>query len=217
MNKCLYEDQIDDYLLNRLPAAEKEKFEEHYFNCLPCFELTRQRDEMIRAVKTRGAEIFGEEPQTRESRAPAWYQNVLSFLTPRQWAVAAVSAAVVLITVFGVLPTLKRGTPQFYLSEGETVRGSSIQAISPLTDVTSVPASFEWKSLGGDVEYQFYLSNGELLWKGSTRENSIALPDEVKNRMVAGEKYFWQVKAFSSKGALIAVSSRIQFKISKAE
>ncbi len=217
MKKCLYENQIDDYLLNRLPAAEKEKFEEHYFNCLACFELTRERDEMIRAIKSKRAEFFAQEPAMEKDRAPAWYQNVLSFLTPQRWAVAAVSAAVVLIAVFGVLPSLKHGTPQFYLSEGETVRGSSIQLISPLSDVGTVPAAFEWKSLGDDIEYQFYLSNLQLLWKSSTRESRIVLPTEVKNRMVAGERYSWQVKAFNPKGALIAVSSKVPFKISRVE
>jgi len=217
MKKCMYENQIDDYLLNKLPAAEKEKFEEHYFNCLACFELTRERDEMIRAIKSQGAEFFAKEPALEKDRAPALYQNVLSFLTPRRWAVAAVSAAIVLITVFGVLPSLKHGTPQFYLNEGETVRGGSIQLISPLSDVSSVPAAFEWKSLGDDVEYQFYLSNQHLLWKGSTRESRVVLPNEVKNRMVAGERYSWQVKAFNPKGALIAVSSKVPFKISRVE
>jgi len=35
--------------------------------------------------------------------------------------------------------------------------------------------------------------------------------------MVAGQKYSWQVKAFSPKGTLIAVSSRVQFQVSPAQ
>jgi hypothetical protein len=31
--------------------------------------------------------------------------------------------------------------------------------------------------------------------------------------MIPGEKYSWQVKAFAPDGTLIAVSSRVQFKI----
>ncbi len=217
MKKCLSEDRIDEYLFNRLPPLEKEEFEEHYFNCTACFELTRERDEMIRAIKARGAEIFAEEPTTLREPEPAWYRSVLSFLSARQWAVAAVSAAVVLIALFGVLPALKHGTPQFYLTEQDTVRGGSIQLISPLSDVGSMPSFFEWKSLEGDHEYEFYLSNQGLIWKGSTRENHIGLPDDVKSRLAAGENYSWQVKAFNSRGALVALSSRVSFRISKTQ
>ncbi len=213
MSKCPHKDRIDDYLFNRLPAAEREEFEEHYFNCAACFESMRERDEMISVIKARGAEIFAEEPAAARDRAPAWYQHVLSLLTARQWAVAAVSAAVLLIALFGVLPSLKHGTPQFYLTEGNTVRGGSIQLISPLSDVGSVPSFFEWKSLGGDLEYEFYLSSRDLIWKGSTKESRISLPDEVKRLLVAGENYSWQVKAFSSRGALVAVSEKVRFSI----
>jgi hypothetical protein len=34
--------------------------------------------------------------------------------------------------------------------------------------------------------------------------------------MVAGQRYSWQVKAFSKQGTLIAVSSRIRFTVNPA-
>ncbi|MGB7297319.1 MAG: hypothetical protein WBC70_17210, partial [Candidatus Aminicenantales bacterium] len=105
-------------------------------------------------------------------------------------------------------------SPQFVLSDNEIVRGKSLTLISPVIDVKSVPSFFEWRQLGEDVEYKIFVYNSDLLWSASTKDTRIAVPEEVKQQMVAGQKYSWQVKAFSAKGALIAVSSMVQFQVS---
>jgi len=217
MKKCKFEDQIDNYLLNRLEGGDRDKFEEHYFNCTSCFEKMEERNELIATIKTRGALIFKEEPMPeRKSFVPA-FEKVYSFFTPRQWATAAISAALILVAVFGVLPQFKRSTPLFYLSENEAVRGESLSLISPIIDVRTAPSSFEWRQLGQDVEYKIYVYNDKLLWTASTRQTKIDVPEDVKLLMVAGEKYSWQVKAFSAKGTLIAISSKVQFQIRATE
>ena len=44
MKKCKFDDSIDDYLLSKLSEEDREKFEEHYFNCQQCFEKMLARD-----------------------------------------------------------------------------------------------------------------------------------------------------------------------------
>jgi hypothetical protein len=118
------------------------------------------------------------------------------------------------VVVFGVLPQFRESAPQFYLSENEVFRGASLSLISPVIDVKTVPSFFEWRQLGGqDVEYKIYVYNEELLWTATTRETRIEVPDNIKQLMVAGQTYSWQVKAFSAKGTLIAVSSKVQFQV----
>lgn len=217
MKRCPYESQIDNYLLNRLEGEERESFEEHYFNCPRCFQGLEEQDELISTIRSRGAWIFKEQAvPDRKISVPA-FEKAFSFFTPRQWATAAVAAAVLLITIFGVLPQFKQTSPQFFLNENEVVRGASLSLISPIIDVKSVPAYFEWSKLGQDVEYKIYVYNTELLWMAATSDNKLSVPEDIKQRMVAGEKYSWQVKAFSSKGTLIAVSSKVQFQIKPDE
>jgi hypothetical protein len=217
MKKCQYADQIDDYLLNRLEGAAKDQFEEHYFNCPSCFRMMEERDALVSTIKDRGAWIFKEESAAeRTDWVPAWKRALASF-TPRQWATVGMAAAVALFAVFGILPRFQSQTPQFVLSDNEIVRGESLTLISPVIDVLSVPSYFEWRKLGEDVEYKIYVYNGSLLWTASTRDIRIPVPDEVKQQMVAGQKYSWQVKAFSPKGTLIAVSSRVQFQVSPGQ
>ncbi len=216
MIKCNYEKLIDDYLLNKLSEPKREKFEEHYFNCSHCFEKMAERDEIISVIKHKGYEIFQDEYLAEETKRVPWYDSVVSFLTPKQWALAAATAALFLVVILGVIPKLKTSSPQFFIND-DVVRGQSITLISPLIDIKTIPSQFKWKSLGKDVEYKIYIYNEQLLWSESTTENTIILPDEVKRLMISGEKYSWQVKAFSPEGVLIAVSSRVQFKIISAK
>lgn len=212
MSKCKHEKLIDDYLMNKLSEPEREKFEEHYFNCSLCFEKMLERDQLISVIKTKGYEIFQDEYMAEETRSVPWYDAVISFLTPKQWALAAATAALFVVVILGVIPSLKTTSPHFFINE-DVVRGESITLISPLIDIKTVPAQFRWKSLGEDVEYKIYIYNDKLLWSGTSQESTVTLPEEVKKMMTTGEQYSWQVKAFSTEGVLIAVSSRVWFKI----
>ncbi|MGQ9673229.1 MAG: zf-HC2 domain-containing protein [Candidatus Aminicenantales bacterium] len=217
MKKCPFEEQIDHYLLNRLEGEEKDIFEEHYFNCPVCFQKMQEKDEIIAAIKSRGAWIFKEEPSAQKKELVPSFERVFSLFTPRQWATVAIVASLVLITVFGVLPQLRKSMPQFVLNDHEVVRGKTLSLISPVIDVSTVPAYFEWTKLGENIEYRISIYNEKLLWTTTTPENRIALPEEVQKLMTAGQKYSWQVRAFSDKGTLIAVSSRVHFQIKPTE
>lgn len=212
MKTCHFEDRIDGYLLGKLDAKSAGEFEEHYFNCSSCFEKLVERDEVIGILKRDRSVFAAEERPAIEAKRAAWYDRAFAFLTPRQWAFAGAAAAL-LVAVLTVTPLFRNAPPEFVLSGEDTVRGESLTLISPVIDIGAVPAYFEWKSLGSDVEYLVSIYNGKLLWKTTTRNNRISLPSEVKAMMTAGTKYSWQVKAFSPQGTLIAVSSRVQFTI----
>lgn len=217
MSKCKFEDQIDDYLLNRLSENKRDLFEEHYFNCPSCFNKIAERDEIISVIKNKGDVIFKEEYAQEEIKEVTFLEKITSFLTPKQWAITAISAALLLVIVFGVIPNIKSGTPQFFINE-DRVRGESITLISPVIDIQDVPSKFEWKKLGKNVEYKIYLfDNGNQLWNTATKENFIVLPEKVKELLKSGKKYSWQVKAFSPEGTLTSVSSKVQFKINKVK
>jgi hypothetical protein len=221
MKKCKFDDLIDSYLLNKLEREERENFEEHYFNCQRCFEKMVGREELMNVVKNKGQMIFADEERQEEKKEVLFIEKILSFLTPRQWAYAAVSVALVLIVLLNVVPLLKK-TPQppFFLDldKEERIRGESISLISPVIDIKTVPSQFMWAPLGNDVEYKISIYfNHQPFWTNTTKENTISLPEDVKNRMEASRKYSWQVKAFSPQGILLAVSPKVQFKITSCK
>ncbi len=217
MKMCKCEYLIDDYLFDRLDDEKNKKFEEHYFNCPYCFEKMVERDELISLIKQKGDGIFQDEYVVDEGKRATWFEKIASFFTPKQWALIPVYTALLLIVVFIFIPYFKPAPPQFFISE-EKVRGESITLISPVIDIKMVPSKFEWKDSDQDVEYKIYIyDNGDKLWITTTKDNFIVLPEKVRKRMTLGEKYSWEVKAFSPEGTLIAISSKVHFKITKGE
>jgi hypothetical protein len=214
MKRCKYSGWVDGYLMGKLGENEAREFEEHYFNCPSCFRELGERDEIVGVLKRNPSVFAAEEKAAGETRKTAWAQKVLDFLSPRQWATVG-AAAVLLVAVVALFPLLHRSSPRFALTGGDTVRGAKLTLISPVIDVKSVPAEFEWMKLGQDAEYQISIFNGDLLWKTSTKENRVTLPADIRSRMTPGSSYSWQVKAFSKEGTLIAVSSRVRFSIAE--
>jgi hypothetical protein len=207
MTECKFADLIDEYLLNKLSEEKRSQFEEHYFNCHSCFQKMAEKDEMITAIKWRGPQIFADLMETEQpAKAPVW-DRVFGFMTPKHWALAAASAALVLVVAFSVIPSLKTQSPQFYLDDHQT-RGRSITLISD-----AIPSRFQWQAVTDAWEYQIQINNHDPLWEETTSDNFIILPDEVKVKMLPGVAYSYQVKAFSKEGTLIAESSKIQFTI----
>lgn len=214
MRKCKFEDMIDGYLLNKLSERDKELFEEHYFNCPACFEELQARSLIINTIKNHPEVLASEEVRAKVPLAARLKRELAAFFNVRQLAMTGVISLIFLAVIIAVVPKRQALLPDFTLTDTETVRGSSITLISPVIDMNQVPSFFEWKKLGENVEYQISISNHELLWKTTTKENRVVLPDEVKAKMVPGERYSWQVKAFGPDGSLIAVSSRVQFLVS---
>jgi hypothetical protein len=211
MKKCKFENLIDDYLLHRIDERQKEAFEEHYFNCSHCFSRMEEKNEMIAAIKAKGDEIF-QDVYAPEKIRRTWLEPVLAFLTPRQWALAAVSAVLILVVAVGIIPNLKTGAPEFFVND-DLVRSSSITLISPVIEnLDRVPSEFRWQDLGENTEYKLFIYHQEeLLWSTATKENFVILSENIKSQLTSDKQYSWQVKAFSPEGALIAVSSRVQF------
>jgi len=213
MKECKFEDLIDNYLLNRLDEGKKKKFEEHYFNCPYCFEKMVERDELISVIKYKGDTIFHDEYVAEETKGVTWSEKIVSLLTPKQWAAAAVSAFILLIIfclILYVIPNRGPTPPPFPIPEDSTERGAQIK-------IKVVPSKIEWSKLGEDVEYKIYIyHNRDKLWSTTTEENFVVLPEDVKKRMTLGEIYSCEVKAFSAQGPLKA-SGRTQFKIRRSE
>ncbi|HDZ26015.1 hypothetical protein LCGC14_0531910 [marine sediment metagenome] len=213
MRKCKFEDLIDNYLLNRLDEDKKKIFEEHYFSCPYCFEKMVERDELISIIKYKGDMIFQDGYVVEEAKGMTWVEKIVSFLTPKQWVAAAVSACLFLIIgclFLYVIPNRGPTLPLFSITDDSTERGTQIK-------IKVIPSKIEWSILGEDVEYKIYIyNNGDKLWSATTKENFIILPDEVKRRMILGEIYSCEVKAFSPYGPLKA-TGRTEFKIQKTE
>jgi hypothetical protein len=215
MRKCPHEDKIDSYLARKLSEVESAQFEDHYFNCPPCFQKTYERNELMTFIRREGDSVFAAVPAPKPAPAKvSLWDKVGALLTPKQWVTAAVTAALLLVVVLGVAPRLHRTVPVFTFGGDETVRGETLALLSPSGAVTTAPATFSWKAVRGAVEYTLTLASGsETLWTATTPDATIALTEGVKANLAAGTAYSWQVKAYAAQGTLLATSVKTTFKI----
>jgi hypothetical protein len=214
MKKCFKDEEIDAYLLHRLPEDGIQAFEEHYFCCSRCFRRVAEREELLAVIKKRRSEIFGgsSAPETpRES----WPAKVLDFFTPRQWVFVGLSVIALAVILFWLMPARRPAPPHFVLDGEDILRGETLALISPVIDVKTAPALFEWRALDGAADYKVSLYGQSPIWSAMTKETKIDIPEEVKAKLEPGQKYSWQVKAFSAQGLLISVSSRVHFQIAR--
>ncbi len=212
MSGCPFEDRFDDYLMERMDEKEKEAFEAHYFNCPACFDRLKERDEIRTVIKSGAVFQPGQEPVFEKEEKAGLRRRFVSLFVPRPWAWAG-AAAMVLAAVLIFMPRSQGPATEFVLDDSAILRGASVNLLSPLGDIAGAPAAFEWRAVGGEVEYQVSLSDTEPLWKGTTSETRLSLPDEIGSRLTAGVSYTWQVKAFSKEGTLVAASPKTVFKI----
>jgi hypothetical protein len=211
MRKCNFENLIDAYLLNRLDEDKKKKFEEHYFNCPSCFEKMVERDELISIIKRQGDMISQDEYAAEEAKGAAWFEKIVSLLTLKQWAAAAVTTCLLLIVSIGVIFYFS-SKPSFRLDKPDLRGGQIIIKLA-----VGVPSEIEWSRSGEDADYEISINHdGVQLGSWTTKENFIVLPDEVRSRMKLGEEYSCEVKAFSPPGSLVA-QGETSFKIMKTE
>ncbi len=211
MTKCRYEDLIDKYLLDKLKPEEQADFEEHYFICRSCFAKLTERDEIVRILRKEG--VLSAPDPSRLAAAGARTDRSHVFFTPRRWAAVGVSVAAVAAAAWFLIPRAGAPPPPLVLSGDETVRGAALTALAPSGDVEAIPSLLEWKAAGEDIEYRVTLAGKVPLMAAATTETRLTLPEDVRARMKAGEKYFWQVQAFKADGTLVAVSGRVRFRV----
>ena len=218
MKKCKNEKYIDDYLMDKLDKEQRDKFEEHYFNCHRCFNEMQIRNRILSIIQANGQILFQDEEKKKIHKEVLFPEKIISLLTPRQWALIAFSAVIVLVLVLTLTPPFHKNPPQFTLDQENIIRGEPILLISPVPDIKTTPTHFKWKKLKDDAIYEITLyAAQEIIWTGESRENIVYLPLEIQNNLQEGLLYSWQVKAFSPQGALIAVSKKTEFKISPTE
>jgi hypothetical protein len=201
MHSCPWENQIDDYLLKRLEESERDRFEEHYFNCAACFGALEGRDLLVRAVKAAGAPVPAAEPARRREAG-------IRILRP--W-MAAAAAVLVLGIVFG--PGLFHKRAAWTPPTADTVRGGAIVAVAPRGDAPEAPAALEWKPMAEGIEYSVTLSGPGVEWSGRTRQSNIDLPEKIRGALRPGADYRWQVKAFAPQGYFTGNSETLTFRI----
>ena len=150
---------------------------------------------------------------SRRAQAESFrHENVISIASRRRLVQPRLLAAAAMILVaIGVGYIIQNREPSI---EGpitrDVYRSQRIDVIAPLGDVATPPRELQWKSVDGADRYDVTVSevDGTNLWRGSTRESPIALPDAIVRQIVPGKTIVWEVTAMRRGSALQSSASQ---------
>ena len=171
-NRHLTENQLVAFLGHELEPRERRDVELHLARCNEC------RDELVAVT-----EILRPEKADHPDRKISW-----RVLAP----IAAAAAAVILIVAGPWSPASTDDAPQHRDAPAQTSLVPT--PVAPLGSVSAVE-QLVWHGVDGADRYRLTLfdAEGEVLWKATTPDTVIDLPESVK--LNAGERYLWRLEA----------------------
>jgi hypothetical protein len=205
---------IGSYELGILTEDEKQQFEDHLLDCDHCFQSLYSAAPLVSLIREKklapeeDMELTKEEEEESLPEPPR--RNRFAHLFQRPWVYATVGLSAVLIIV--LIAILFQGPT----GEVERLRGFddvSILVISPVGEVSELN-ELKWKPITGIESYEvsIYTETGEVVWTETVQGSIAILPESVRERMIPGGSYSWQVKAQTDSGEQLK-SQSVQFRM----
>lgn len=207
-----------------LPRGEAAALSTHVAGCPRCenellllatFEDTAPRPGELDALRSIAAQIerrfSGERTRPPETRG---FARVLLF--PRSQAGGLTATAAMLIATMGNAqpegpPPELRSQP---LETGD-FRSGQVAVFSPSGDLPEAPAELCWQPLAAAASYSVRVMEADHteLWSAETRHTAVALPAQVRERIVPRKPLLWEVVALHAEGNPLASSGTQRFQI----
>ena len=148
------------YMLGELSPAEREKFEEHYFNCTKCADDVRD----LQAISSNSRAALFEMPDEERAPAPGWFQAFRLWRPQPAYAMATALAlcALTVVTTLQSISLRSQLVPQA-VSEfalHPDARGEEIEVGAPQVgqfvvlsaDVPLAAPKLQWQVRGVDSQ-----------------------------------------------------------------
>jgi len=145
--------------------------------------------------------------------------NVVPFPARRRSLLRFAAAAVLVIGSWLGYRALNPPEPALPTPEmGEVMRGGEVEALSPMGEVAEIPRDLRWVLRKGAASYRVRITavDGSVLWEDTTVAPPARLPAEVAGRLHRAVVYTWTVEALDPRGARLASSEPVRFKIRPA-
>jgi hypothetical protein len=228
--ECLSLEELGAHFDGNTPDSAKARVEGHLSSCPRCqSELAMLRSfQTAEPVKEEGAavgwivarlksqqqQLAGTAAVKAPPERPFW-SGLLSF-RPRT-AILAGAAVLVALLVARIAqrpaqePDLRADAGR----GGEVLRSQEIAIVNPSGDLQAPPTEFRWLLVAGAVSYSIQVTEVDqtVVWSGESTETKLAIPAEIRSRMVAQKPFLWQVTAFNARGDKTAASQQQRFRV----
>jgi len=175
--ECPSADDLYQLLSNSLDSQQRAKLAAHLEVCSDCSEEFKMARELSQNLtKSTPRVTFWQRPQWRSLLAAAVI-------------VLALSAGILVTrrTTINQAPPIERGEPSV---EFKTEPADNAQ-------LDAAPTKFKWTAIPGVQNYDVVLLNYEsstLANSGSISSTQYSLPDDVRNKLQAGQLYYWRIE-----------------------
>lgn len=207
---------IGSYELGLLSEEEQRRFEDHLLDCEYCFQSLYRTVPITNLIREKrlapNEDIELGDAEEEESYPEHPSRSRLVSVFQRPWVLAAAGVSVVLLIAVIVVWLQGPGKEIVRLRGHDDV---SILVVSPIGEVTAI-SELRWKAIKGVQSYQIsiYADAGDLVWEGSVYGPNAILPDSIREKLVPGQTFSWQVKALTEGGERLK-SQLVQFIIGK--
>jgi hypothetical protein len=94
-------------------------------------------------------------------------------------------------------------------------RSGIVKLNTPSGDLADAPEAFTWEAVIGAARYHVKLMEVDqnVLWSAEINTFTIAVPGDVRARIVPAKTLLWQVEALDASGKVIASSSPERFRV----
>jgi putative zinc finger protein len=229
--ECLSLEEIGAHFDGATPDNAKARVEGHLSSCPRCqSELAMLRSfQTAEPVKEEGAAVgwivarlqrqqeqFAGTAAAKTSREqPSWWSGLLSF-RPRIAILAGAGVLIALVAVrMAQRPTREPDLRADAGRGGVVLRSQEIAIVNPRGDMQAAPAELRWQPVAGAVSYSVQITEVDhtVVWSGESKETNLAIPAEVRSRMVAQKPFLWQVTALNARGDKMAESQQERFRV----
>ena len=205
---CLNEEHLME------PETDAEKM--HLASCLRCQAELKLMNEFLSG-----------QPTPEEAKHVDWIARQLAknpvasvggwkawFTLPRLSAVSLAMAA--LLVVISLKTTLHEAPVVDETGANiSNFRSGVVKLNTPTGDVAVAPQSFTWEAVPNASKYRVRLMEVDqnVLWSTEIYTFSIAVPADIRGKIVPAKTLLWQVDALDASGRMIASSSPERFRV----
>lgn len=218
---CPALDELIEFTSGARGKEKQTETEAHLASCSHCttelalfreFEQPSMRGDEQAAVAAIVQKLRRNSPVARRS----WLATLLDirWMTP-----ALATCAMIAMAAFLWAPWRSELDRAPVVSEdGGTMRSGRLQAVAPLGSLADVPAKLEWEPVSGAVLYRITVSEVDqtLVWSGTSATSELALPSQVRAKVLPRKTLTWQVAAVDAQQSVLATSAVNRFTLTPA-
>jgi hypothetical protein len=165
--------------------------------------------------RLRGQKFVPSAPKPLQTpHEPSWIERMFG----TGWLRPAMLATIGALLIAGIVLQMRHREPAFDPSaaSGESAsRSGTVTIEAPIGDVQNAPEQIRWHATPGAATYRVHLMEVDQheLWSAESPTTTVAIPGEIRTRIVPLKTLLIEVDAFDASGNKVSHSEVVRFRV----